>query len=498
VAACPQDALVSGGIVVSNVGGVVDTLVMSSPTFTLSDRVLDVPADAASLSDPALLEALERGFDLRHAADSRLVGLAAEVVLRSRSSLGPDGLASRFGSTSPATLLAAVGRITVAEGQRLCRVATATADRVSLVGERMPPLFPLVADAVGAALIPIDSANLIVAALAQASPRAMPEDLVAAEAALVTFAVEHPADPVRALAARWRDALDTDGIEPREDELIGRRSLRRSILANGLKRYRLDLDPLGSAYLDAAIDAQVGLAIRAPRFDAPGFDAADTEPPDGCGEDHDLLPETRTLTQIAADAVVQIARHAIACDNTVVPLPAATIVVRMTLDSLLSGLGEAQLDGIEQPISAGTARRLAADAGIIPEVLGGPSDVLDFGSSRRLFSKAQRLALAERDGGCAAPDCGRPPSHTEAHHIHWWTHSKNSNLANGILLCSKHHHGVHRDGWQIEVIDNVPWFIPPSTIDIHRKPRRGGRPPVPNLLPTDQSPGHGPPIVPRR
>ena len=64
---------------------------------------------------------------------------------------------------------------------------------------------------------------------------------------------------------------------------------------------------------------------------------------------------------------------------------------------------------------------MAADAGIIPMVLGGESQTLDFGRTRRLFTTAQRLALAERDGGCAWPGCPHPPSYTEAHHLRWWT-----------------------------------------------------------------------------
>lgn len=53
------------------------------------------------------------------------------------------------------------------------------------------------------------------------------------------------------------------------------------------------------------------------------------------------------------------------------------------------------LDAIEHPISAATARRLAFEAGIIPIVLGGDSQVLEFGRARRLFTKEQRLALTE-------------------------------------------------------------------------------------------------------
>jgi hypothetical protein len=445
------------------------------------------------VSDAALLEVLADGFARKREAEAGLLRAAAEVVERSRPSLGPNGLATRAGSGSAAALLADLGLITLAEAHRLCRVAEATAERVSLLGERMPARYPQVAEAVLCARIPLDSANAIVAALDQAAPRADTEHFVAAEEALVEFACDNPADAVRKLSVRWRDALDVDGIEPREDDLVQRRSLRRTILPSGMKRYQLDLDPLSSAYLDAAIDAHVGAVIRAPRFEASADRAGDGAAGDGaagdgCGGDPDQLPDPRTLTQIAADAVVQLARHGIACrraydngEGIEVPLPAATIVVRMSLESLISGLGEARIDGLEQPVSAATARRLAADAQLIPAVLGGNSEVLDWGTPRRLFTRAQRIALAERDDGCAWPNCRRPPSHTEAHHIQWWSRGGATNLSNGVLLCSMHHHRVHRDEWEIRVTDDVPWFIPPPSVDIHRTLRRGGRLPLPQL-----------------
>lgn len=430
------------------------------------------PMSRVPMNDAELLAALDRGFDHKRESEARLVGLAAELVERSRPSLGNEGLAARAGATGPAALLVELGRITIAEAQRLCRVAEATADRMSLIGERLPAEYPLVADAVRAARIPIDSANAIVAALAQASPRAEPQHLSAAESALVEFAIDNPADLVRRLAIRWRDALDVDGVEPREEQLIARRALHRTVLANGMKRYRLDLDPAGAAFLDAAIDAQVGAAIRVPRFDGP--DAGHPFAGDS-GAGDEALPDPRTLPQMAADAVVDLARHGIVCTDATVPLPSATIVVRMTIESLRTGVGAASIDGSMQPISATTARRMAADAHLIPMVLGGAGEVLDIGVSRRLFSRAQRIALAERDGGCAWVGCPRPPSHTEAHHIEWWSRGGETNLSNGVLLCSRHHHVVHAHGWGIEVIDNVPWFIPPSSADVYRVPRRGGR-----------------------
>ncbi len=71
----------------------------------------------------------------------------------------------------------------------------------------------------------------------------------------------------------------------------------------------------------------------------------------------------------------------------------------MTHESLLEGLRAAGLcDGTR--ISAGEARRLACGAGIIPVVLGGASEPLDVGRQRRFHTKAQRIAMGIRDGGC--------------------------------------------------------------------------------------------------
>ncbi len=58
------------------------------------------------------------------------------------------------------------------------------------------------------------------------------------------------------------------------------------------------------------------------------------------------------------------------------------------------------------------------DAGIVPAVLGDEGEVLDLGRNVRLFTRAQRIALLERDGGCS--QIHAPPEHCEAHHIRWW------------------------------------------------------------------------------
>ncbi len=72
-----------------------------------------------------------------------------------------------------------------------------------------------------------------------------------------------------------------------------------------------------------------------------------------------------------------------------------SLVVTMELRHLVDGLGSAHLDtGVA--MSAGQARRLACEAGIIPAVLGGPSEVLDLGRSMRLANVAIQRAVRLR------------------------------------------------------------------------------------------------------
>ncbi len=120
----------------------------------------------------------------------------------------------------------------------------------------------------------------------------------------------------------------------------------------------------------------------------------------------------------------------------------ATVVVTMTLEQLLGEHATALLDDGSR-MSASLARRLACEAGIIPVVLGAAGQLLDLGRARRLFSKAQRLALGLRDGGCTAKGCETTASGCHAHHDDPWSRGGATDLANGRLLCPHHHRLAH-------------------------------------------------------
>ena len=65
------------------------------------------------------------------------------------------------------------------------------------------------------------------------------------------------------------------------------------------------------------------------------------------------------------------------------------------------------------------------------------------------------------------PDCDRPPSWCEAHHILQWVRDHGKTLIiNGILLCKFHHLKYHNDGYEIfcDAFGKY-WKIPPRSVD---------------------------------
>ncbi len=79
-------------------------------------------------------------------------------------------------------------------------------------------------------------------------------------------------------------------------------------------------------------------------------------------------------------------------------------------------------------------------------------------SGLRAAIVGDRLVLDGEIGGLADeptrrrwPGCEKPPGWCEAHHVQYWENGGASDLANGVLLCSRHHRFLHQHpDWQIE------------------------------------------------
>jgi hypothetical protein len=168
------------------------------------------------------------------------------------------------------------------------------------------------------------------------------------------------------------------------------------------------------------------------------------------------VEDDRTLAQRTHDALHQVLELALRCGE----LPddggePAQILLSVPLAELTGDLDRqhtptAGIDG--QPLSPSTIRMLACDAGIIPAVLGGKSEVLDLGRTTRTWSKAQRRAARLRDGdSCTWPGgCHTPIRYCQLHHInHWAQHHGGTDLHNGTHLCSFHHWLIHHRNWDL-------------------------------------------------
>ncbi|MDQ4214090.1 HNH endonuclease [Microbacterium sp. ASV81] len=435
-----------------------------APLLEAVALVQDSWADAdggADLSRAQLVAVNDAIGVLRRTTDAVHAEVAAGLARESRRELGPDSLARQQGFRSSAQLIATTTGASTGEAARLVKLGEATAPRTNLLGEVLPAKFPVVRDAMCRGRIAAAAADAIVTFLDRMILKVGPAVAAQAETLLVEKAAGLSLDEVRKLIARTEAHLDPDGVAPREDELRARTSLTM-FQRDGMLHLNAVLDPARGAPVQAAIHGYVPAEFAAKR------DGRDPDAPEA---------DRRTVAQIQADALVHLAEHALGCESTAT-LNGATVVVRVDLTDLQHGTGFGLIDGIDQPVSIGTIRRMAADGGVIPWVCGADSEVLDWGREKRLFTPAQRLALRERDGGCAF--CGLPPEMTKAHHIRWWARDTGpTDLANGVLLCETCHHLIHDNAWDIH-IDGIGtrakvWFLPPPHIDPKRTPRPGGR-----------------------
>jgi 5-methylcytosine-specific restriction protein A len=494
---------------------------MSAPLVNLHEAVLVLDAVWADADDDdrlarADLMALNAAIgSARRALDALQARVAAGIAHESRAELGAESLAKQAGFRTPAALIAATTGVSTGDAARLVKVGEAVAPRVDLVGERMPAKYPAVEVALSAGEVGAAGAAVIVEFLDRARIGRDRDVVADLEERLVERAVGLSLDDVRRLVKRAEIVLEQDKLEAREEERRASRSLT-FFERDGMLHLSLVTDVESGAPIRTAIDGYVtaqfqarkdaeAAAVAARRADGAdgdaGADGASTAPGAGLTGAGGVDEDRRTVAMMRADALTLFCGHVIGCDSTNVPVAGATVIVRVDLDDLESGTGHGIIDGTDQPISVAAVRRMAAAGGVIPCVLGSDGEILDLGRERRLFTKAQKLALIERDGGCAR--CGLPPHMTKVHHINWWKRDTGpTDLSNGVLLCESCHHRIHDNGWNIR-IDNPPgnhagrnepasggtrqhrgtgvnvhakvWFIPPAHIDPARTPQLGGR-----------------------
>ncbi len=336
--------------------------------------------------------------------------------LRMRVLAVADDVAARDGARDAAAWLAHHGRRDGGECRRRLRLARDLGGHCVTQG------------ALRDASINLGQAEVVVAAVEALPEGVDPHVRAQAEDLLVTQAAEFGP---RALRVMGRRVLDV--VAPEVAEAAERRLLEQE--EHGAAR-RTSLTTRCNG--DGTTDIHVRVADRHARrllTYLHAFTAPRAQPQ---GSPDDRRPVQQRLGE-AFGAFLE------AADPARMPLhggDATTVLVTLDLETLRGHLGVALVG--DEPISAGEARRLACTAGIIPVVLGGEGQVLDLGRTRRLFSPAQRKALAMRQPTCRGEGCDIPAAWCEAHHGgDPWSRGGRTDLADGVLLCSFHHHRAH-------------------------------------------------------
>jgi hypothetical protein len=418
------------------------------------------------LTDDELLTAKRRMAALVRQAQAEDARLAGEIAHRSAAKDG--GLATRMGSVNAAVLVAEVSGTTRESAGTLVKLGRATRPQESPEGEPMRAVRPHLAQALAAGRLPLEIATPIRRMMERLAKRVPAEHLDAIEGAIVERALAGESadlflDWLRTVPAQ----LDPEGADEREERLEAAASAKRRMLDNGLARWTLDLDPLTDGLFSAALEASS--TIRRFRMHLTDDPAPTPE---------ELAAHRRPLAQQRIDGIRLLAKKALKVDDGQVGGTAVSLLVTMTEEALKTGIGTASIPSCMSEISASTARMLAAEAEIIPVVLGGDSQPLDLGLGRRFFTEAQRRAMAIRDGGCVGPGCDNPLSWCEAAHIRPAGYGRTS-IDNGVLLCWHCHQLLDRHGWQIRREGGRWWWIAPPSVDPTGRKRPGGRiPPI--------------------
>ncbi len=417
--------------------------------FLAATRALDAvpctPATISALSDAVLLELLRHSAEHENLARAHSAVLAGELARRSAPELGHDGLAQRLGHRTPQKLVqAATGSTSQAAAQAV---------RVGGLAESHPWLADIAAGMLDGT-VSADAADAIRGGLGMPSDDIPAPVLAGAARRLMLEAGSVDADRIFARARALRDELDEAGILDRERAAREARGLRLQSMRDGSVRIVWNLDPIDGSVVSELYDRATSPRRGGPRF------VTDEEHAQRIAED------PRTTEQLASDAFYGLVTAGAEVNPTrLLGRGAPAVRVTVTEQQLNARAGHGRVQRSQAPVSIETVERLACTQGTIAVVFDEHGQALDVGREQRLFTQRQRIALAERDGGCGWTACERPPSWCEAHHIrHWARDGGRTDVADGILLCRHHHLLLHDHHWEIERRGpggSEYWLIPP-------------------------------------
>lgn len=437
------------------------------------DDVVDVQAKMMLMGDASVLAVLEGAAETaRHAEAIRLIA-SGIIARRSTRSAGHSGLAQSRGHRSPASLIQETTGCTKGEAARDLRVGEAMMQDSDESGGDTPGGADAGADDSESTPAPqpepVHWTNPLRAALRSGAissaqfdaikrglgepPKADPveegavdRDREAREAwmqateQLVGEAAERTVEELGASARTIRDLLDPEGAERRFQERYEQRAFRFYRDHDGRRRASIAFDDEGGVYAESVFAS----AMR-PRRGGPRCVDSDEKVQAAA-----LVDDPRTNDQLSYDLFVDILRAGALADAKSVfgtRQAGVRLVQVVDPDGERSPIAHTE-DGLDA-VPASVVEQRICESGTTHVTVDRSGNPLDMGREHRLYTPAQRVALAIRDGGCRWRGCDRPASYCEAHHIDPYSQGGRTDIDRGILLCRFHHMNLHHGGWTI-------------------------------------------------
>jgi hypothetical protein len=319
------------------------------------------------------------------------------------------------------------------------------------LAESLKSRWQLVREALAAGSVHAAQARVISRALDELPPDLDPEVRRQAEAYLVEQAAHFDPKRLRRLGRKVLEVVAPEVADDEERRLLEAEEARARRVASLVMRRRGD----GTTDIHVRVaDAVAGRlrsyldAYASPRrahLDDYGGPDDQVDPDTGQRIPRSRLRATAFGAMLEAIPSDGLPRHGGA---------ATSVLVTIDHDTLREQLGVAGILDVDESITASEAMRLACNASLLPAVLDTTGQPLHLGRSRRLFSPAQRTAMALRDRECRTHGCKVPANWCEAHHKKPWPRGGLTDLDQGVLLCPWHHHRAHDSAYRADTLPN--------------------------------------------
>lgn len=441
------------------------------------------------------------------------------------------GTPSDFGAKSTKSLIENRFNLTGAEANRRTDMAKNLGGRVDMAGQALPPLYPVVADALHAGTISAAQASVIEDCMRKLPTWVSQAVRTDVETRLVDNAPKVRLKDLREIFGKLMGYIDPDGAEPNDSADRSAYNMSMRAKANGDWELRGLLDPVTGGTLnglltsriqsageadktgaDSATDATgiaaagnpatvtaasegtnsplpdkelleiVDAVLSGDRYDAkrvpePDLNAARTTgnsadvPGVGVREDGGFVDVSAEQPSAREWIYERFAGLVTTIDKqrTAAGAPYA-LVINATAEDLATGTGHGTT-GADNPIPIKELMRNGLNGSLFFHLMSDRAKTMQVATEQRFANRKQLAVITARDRGCTFPGCDAPPGWCDANHVFPWSLGGKTEINNLALLCSYHHHLLDRTDWDtVMLFDGRPAYIPPAAKDPARKP----------------------------